>query len=75
MIFGTMKDDSIKTLALNNCLFHGNIFQNGVMAFSKMVNHFLPKAQNFVYFIPNNFVQISQACGPNIYQIMYGEPL
>ena len=33
------------------------------------------KAQNFVYFGPYDFVQISPACGPNTYQIMYGETL
>ena len=31
------------------------------------------KAQNFVYFVPYDFVQISPASGPNTYQIMYGE--
>ena len=38
-----------------------------------MVIHILPKAQNFVHFLPYNFVQISPACSPNAYQIMYGE--
>ena len=33
------------------------------------------KAQNFVYFAPYDFVQISPACGPNTYQMMYGETL
>ena len=32
-------------------------------------------AQNFVYFGPYNFVQISPARGPNTYQIMYAETL
>ena len=41
----------------------------------KMVNDFLPKAQNFVDFVPYDFVKISQACGPNSYQIMHGETL
>ena len=36
---------------------------------------FCQKAQNCVYFEPYNFVQISSACGPNTYQIMYGETL
>ena len=31
------------------------------------------KAQNFVYFLPYDFDQISPACRPNTYQIMYGE--
>ena len=38
-----------------------------------MVNHFCQKAQNFVYFGPYAFVQISPACGPNTYQTIYGE--
>ena len=33
------------------------------------------KTQNFVYFVPCDFVQISPACGLNTYQIMYGETL
>ena len=32
-----------------NCFCHSNDFQNGVNRFLKMVNHFLPKTQNFVY--------------------------
>ena len=36
---------------------------------------FYEKAQNFVYFLPYDIVQISPACVPNIYQIMYGETL
>ena len=38
-----------------------------------MVNHVLPKAQNFVYFVPCDFVHISPACGSNTYQTMYEE--
>ena len=30
------------------------------------------KAKNRVYIGPYDFVQISPACGPNTYQIMYG---
>ena len=33
------------------------------------------KAPNFVWFEPYDFFQISSACGPNTYQIMYGETL
>ena len=33
------------------------------------------KAQNFVKFGPYDFVLISPACGPNTYQIRYGETL
>ena len=40
-----------------------------------MLTIFYQKAQNFVYFEPHDFVQISPACGPNTYQIMYGEIL
>ena len=42
---------------------------------SKIVAHFLggQKPQNFVWFGPYNFVQISPACVQNTYQIMLGE--
>ena len=75
-----LKDDSlqINSLAFNNCFSYRNVFQNGVNALSKMVFKnplFCQKAQNFVYFEPYDFVQISRACGPNTYQIMYGETL
>ena len=41
--------------------------------FSKMLNlSFFQKVQNFVLFGPYNFVQISPACDPNVYQIVYG---
>ena len=43
--------------------------------FSKMASTLCQKAQNFVNFGPYAFVQISPACGPNTYQIMYGETL
>ena len=43
--------------------------QNGELIF------FGQNGQNFVYFGPYDFVQISPACGPNTYQIMYGETL
>ena len=36
---------------------------------------FCQKTQNVVYFGSYDFVQISPACGPNTYQIMYGESL
>ena len=41
----------------------------------KWLTIFCQKAQNFVYFGPYDFVQISPACGPNTYQIMYGMTL
>ena len=34
---------------------------------------FCQKTQNFVYFVPYDFIQISPACGPLTYQIMYEE--
>ena len=43
--------------------------------FLKKSNQFLQKAQNFEYFVPYDLVQILPACGPNTYQIMYGETL
>ena len=36
---------------------------------------FNQKGQNFVLLVPNDFVQILPACGPNTYQIMYGATL
>ena len=51
---GTLKDDrpslSINILASNYCLCYGNIFQNGVNPFSKMINHFLPKRSKLCIF-------------------------
>ena len=41
----------------------------------KLLPIFGQKAQNFVWFEKYDFVQISPACGPNTYQIMYGEIL
>ena len=39
----------------------------------KWLTIFLPKPQNFVYFLSYDFVQISPAaCCPNTHQIMYG---
>ena len=73
IIFGTITDYIllINTLASNNA----------TETFSKMAStlsqiwlmFFCQKAQNFVHFLPYDFVQISPACGPNTYQIMYGE--
>ena len=36
---------------------------------------FFPKTQNFVYFVPCDFVQISSPFGSNTNQIMYEETL
>ena len=41
----------------------------------KLLTIFCQKAQNFVWFRPYDFIQISPACGRNSYQIMYGETL
>ena len=41
----------------------------------KLLTIFCQKAQNFAWFGPYDFLQISPACGPNTYQIMYGENL
>ena len=59
---------------MNNCLCYRNVFHNGIYSFSKKKQKQKQKtAQNFEYFIPYDFVQISPACGPNTYLIMYGE--
>ena len=74
VVFGKMKDESlsISTLASNNCLCHKNVFQNGVSAFSKTANHFLPKSSKFCIFrIIQFFFQILPVCVPSAYQIMY----
>ena len=34
---------------------------------------FAKQLKIFLYFLPHDFVKISLACGPNSYQIMYGE--
>ena len=36
---------------------------------------FYQKTKNFIYFRPDEFVQISPVCCPNAYQIMHGETL
>ena len=41
----------------------------------KLLTIFCQKAKKNVWFGPYDFVQISQACGSNTYQIMYGETL
>ena len=43
------------------------------MVFKNLI--FCQKAQNFVHFRQYGLVQISPACGPGTYQIMYGETL
>ena len=62
-------------LIVKNSLCHRNVFQNGVKLSHKWLTTFCQKAQSFVYFLPNDFVQISAACGQNTYQILYGETL
>ena len=39
----------------------------------KKTRFFCQKAQTFVHFGPCDLVQISPACDPNTYQIIYGE--
>ena len=78
VISKTLKEGSleINSLASNNCFSHRNVLQNGVNALSKVVLKtpvFCQKAPDFMQFGPYNFVQISLACGPNTYQIMYGK--
>ena len=41
----------------------------------KCLTIFCQTAQNFVYFVPCDFVKILPACGPHAYQIMCGEIL
>ena len=41
----------------------------------KWLTIFCQKAQNCEYFDQCDFVQTSPACGPNTYQIIYGETL
>ena len=50
--------------------------QNGVIVLSKMVlknSVYCQEAQGFVHFGPYDLIQISPACAPNTYRIMYGE--
>ena len=69
IIFGTMKDDSlsINTLALNNNIVHvtGTPSKMASTLSQKCLTIFCKKAQNFIYFVPYNLVQISPACGPH----------
>ena len=59
------------SLALENNFSYKNVFQNGVTSLSKMdikkPGFFCQKAQNFVYFEPYDFVQISLAYGTKIF--------
>ena len=52
MIFGKVKDDSlsIHAIALNHCLCHRNVFENGVNTISKIIYHFLLKSSKFCIF-------------------------
>ena len=50
-------------------------FKMALTLCQEMVNYFCQKVQSFVLFGPYEFVQISLACGPNTYQIIYGETL
>ena len=78
VIFGTLKDGSleINSLALKNYFSYKSLPKWRQRFVKNGFNPpFFQKAQNFVLFGSYNFVQISPACGPNTYQIMYGETL
>ena len=57
IVFELMKEDifQINILASNYCLYHRNVFQNGVNPFSKIVDHFLPKSSKFWIFLTKRF--------------------
>ena len=67
------------SIPLNISFSYRNALQNGVNALSKMVFKkfvffFFGHKNNFVlHFGPYDLVQISPACGPNTYQMIYGE--
>ena len=60
-------------LASNYSLYYKEVFQMASTLAQQWLTIFCYKAKNLVYFGPYNFVQISQACGPNTYQITYEE--
>ena len=67
IIFGTVKDDRLtNTGALNNCLYHRNVFQNDINAFSKMVNHFLSKSSNFAQILLKFHQDVSKYLSNNV---------
>ena len=68
MIFGTLKDGSLKfiNLPLINYFSCSNVLQNGAQALSKLVlknSSFCQKHHNFIHFGPYDLVQILPACG------------
>ena len=62
-------------LASNNCLCYINVSKMASSLSQKRLTILVLKSSYFVYFGPYHFVQISQAYGPNTYQILYGETL
>ena len=77
IICGTPKDSSLKIdlLPLNKSFSNKNVLQNGLNALSKFYlkkKIFVKKTQNFGLY---DLVYVLPACGPSIYQIMYGEAL
>ena len=76
-MFGTIKDYSlsINALAPNNVY----VTETSSKMASTLSQIWLPifsqKAQNFMHFLPYDFIQISPTCGPNSYHIMYGQIL
>ena len=76
--FGTWKAGrpslKVNSLPSKNCFSYRNILHNSGNVSSKMVykTRFCQNVQHFVHFRPYDLVQISLACDPNTYQIMYG---
>ena len=68
----------INSMPLNTCFSNRDVFKIASTPLSKMVlknSIFCQKAQNFIHFGRYDLVQISPACGPSTYQIMYGDTL
>ena len=68
----------INSLPFNKCFRFQKVLQNGANALSQngFKNSVLCQTiRNFVHFGPYELVQISPACVPNTYQIMYEETL
>ena len=62
-----MKDDSLSIntfVSINFCVTETSSKMAPTLS-QKGLTFFYQKAQNFVYFVPYDFVQISVACDPN----------
>ena len=77
MNFGALKDIVFRLIFLYQKVVFvtGKSFKMALTLSQKWLTIFGQKAQNFEYFVSYDFVQISPACGPNTYQIVYGETL